>query len=112
PSSFLTVRGTAGYDVTNQGDTFFNPPNVNPFDTDGQAFSYPAQVRAYTANLNTTAAFRLSPEVSSNTTVGLQFSKNVFEQVRASGRKIVTGTGGVGGGGIAAGGATPAPHAA
>ena len=97
PSSFLTVRGTAGYDVTNQGDTFLNPPNVNPFDLDGQAFSYTAQVRAYTANLNTTVAFRLSPVVASNTTVGLQFSKNVFDQVRASGRKIVTGTSGVAG---------------
>ena len=74
-----------------------NPPNVNPFDTDGQAFSYSAQVRAYTANLATTASFRPSSEMTSNTTVGLQFNKNVFEQVRASGRKIVTGTEGVGG---------------
>jgi len=97
PWSFLTLRGTAGYDVTNQGDTFLNPPNVNPFDTDGQAFSYSAQVRAYTANLATTASFRPSSEMTSNTTVGLQFNKNVFEQVRASGRKIVTGTEGVGG---------------
>ena len=97
PWSFLSVRGTAGYDVTNQGDTFLNPPNFNPFDLDGQAFSYAAQVRAYTANLATTAAFRLSPAVASNTTVGLQFSKNVFDQVRASGRKIVAGTSGVAG---------------
>jgi TonB-dependent SusC/RagA subfamily outer membrane receptor len=97
PWSFLTMRGTAGYDVTNQGDTFLNPPNVNPFDVDGTAFSYRAQVRAYTANVATTAAFRLSSEVASNTTVGLQFNKNVFDQVRASGRKIVTGTSGVGG---------------
>jgi TonB-linked SusC/RagA family outer membrane protein len=97
PWSFLTMRGTAGYDVTNQGDNFLNPPNVNPFDLDGQAFSYSAQVRAYTANLATTAAFRLSSAMTSNTTVGLQFSKNVFDQIRASGRKIVTGTAGVGG---------------
>ena len=54
PWSFLTVRGTAGYDVTNQGDNFLNPPNVNPFDVDGQAFSYVAQVRSYTANLAAT----------------------------------------------------------
>ena len=97
PWSFLSMRGTAGYDVTNQGDTFLNPPNVNPFDVDGQAFTYSAQVRAYTANLATTATFRLSPEVASNTTVGLQFNKNVFDQVRASGRKIVVGTSGVAG---------------
>jgi TonB-dependent starch-binding outer membrane protein SusC len=97
PWSFFTVRGTAGYDVTNQGDTFLNPPNQNPFDLDGTAFSYRAQVRAYTANVATTASFRLSPELTSNTTVGVQFNKNVFDQVRASGRKIVTGTAGVAG---------------
>jgi outer membrane receptor protein involved in Fe transport len=91
------MRGTAGYDVTNQGDTFLNPPNVNPFDTDGSAFAYQAQVRAYTANVATTASFRPSAVTTSNTTLGLQFNKNVFEQIRASGRKIVTGTGGVGG---------------
>src|SRR5207249_2706813 len=97
PWSFLTVRGTAGYDVTNQSDRFLTPPNEIPFDLDGTAFRYGAQIRAYTANLATTASFRPSPVITSNTTVGLQFSKNVFEQVRASGRKIVTGTSGVGG---------------
>ena len=97
PWSFLTVRGTAGYDVTNQSDRFLTPPNEIPFDLDGTAFRYGAQIRAYTANLATTASFRPSRVITSNTTVGLQFSKNVFEQVRASGRKIVTGTSGVGG---------------
>src|SRR5438876_6013062 len=96
PWSFLTMLGTVGYDVTNQGDTFENPPNVNPFDTDGSAFQYGAQIRAYTANLATTASFRLSSVAALNSTVGVQFNKNVFEQVRASGRKIVTGAGGVG----------------
>jgi len=97
PWSFLTVRGTAGYDVTNQGDRFLTPPNEIPFDLDGTAFRYGAQVRAYTANFATTASFRPTAAITSNTTVGLQFNKNVFEQVRASGRKIVTGTSGVGG---------------
>src|SRR5882762_6806434 len=97
PWSFLTVRGTAGYDVTNQGDRFLTPPNEIPFDLEGTAFRYGAQVRAYTANLASTASFRPSAVITSNTTVGLQFNKNVFEQVRASGRKIVTGTSGVGG---------------
>ena len=46
PWSFLTVRGTAGYDVTNQGDRFLTPPNEIPFDLDGTAFRYGAQVRA------------------------------------------------------------------
>ena len=97
PWSFLAVRGTAGYDVNNQGDNFLNPPSVNPFDLEGSAFGYRAQVRTYSANLSSTGSFRLSPVVTSNTTVGVQYTKNIFEQIRASGRRIVTGTGGVGG---------------
>jgi len=97
PWSFLTTRGTLGYDVTNQGDTFLTPPNEIPFDLEGTAFQYRAQIRGYTANVATTASFRFSPALTSNTTAGLQFNKNVFDQVRASGRKLVAGTGGVGG---------------
>jgi TonB-dependent SusC/RagA subfamily outer membrane receptor len=97
PWSFLTVRGTAGYDVNNQGDNFLNPPSVNPFDLEGSAFGYRAQIRTYSAQLATTGSFRLSSVVTSNTTLGVQYTKNVFEQIRASGRRIVTGTGGVGG---------------
>jgi len=96
PLSFLTMLGTVGYDVTNQADNFQLPPNKIPFDLEGSAFEYRAQIRAYTANLATTASFRLTPEVTSNTTVGVQYFKNVFEQVRASGRKIVTGASGLG----------------
>jgi len=100
PASFLTMRGTLGYDVSNQGDNFFLPPNQIPFDPstiEGSAFEYKAQTRVYTANYATTAAFRLSPVINSSTTLGLQFSKSIFEQVQASGRKIVAGTHGLGG---------------
>jgi len=100
PVSFLSMRGTLGYDVSNQGDDFLVPPNKVPFDPsslEGSAFEYRAQTRVYTANFATTAVFRVSPVVTSNTTLGLQFSKNIFEQVQASGRKIVAGTSGLGG---------------
>jgi TonB-linked SusC/RagA family outer membrane protein len=94
PWSFLTVRGTGGYDVTNQGDNELTPPNEIPLDQsrlDGNAFQYRAQIFSYTANVAATASFRLSPRVTSNTTVGVQYYKNVFQQVRASGRKVVAG---------------------
>ena len=100
PMSFLSMRGTLGYDVSNQGDDFLVPPNKVPFDPsslEGSAFEYRAQTRVYTANFATTATFRVTPVVTSNTTLGLQFSKNIFEQVQASGRKIVAGTSGLGG---------------
>jgi TonB-linked SusC/RagA family outer membrane protein len=94
PWSFLTMRGTGGYDVTNQGDNELTPPNQIPLDQsrlDGNAFQYRAQTFSYTANVAATASFRLSPRVTSNTTLGLQYYKNVFQQVRASGRKVVAG---------------------
>src|SRR5207245_816411 len=56
PASFLTMRGTAGYDVTNQSDNSLTPPNVIPLDQtrlDGSAFQYRAQIFSYTANFST-----------------------------------------------------------
>jgi len=100
PVSFLTMRGTAGYDVANQGDDFLQPPNVvllSPTQAQGFVTQNRAQIRSYTANLATTGSFRLSPTVTSNTTVGLQFFKTVFQQVQASGRIVVAGTGSLGG---------------
>jgi TonB-linked SusC/RagA family outer membrane protein len=100
PLSFLSFNGTAGYDVTNQGDNELTPPNVIPLSTaqfQGNAVQNRAQIFAYTANASATASFRLSSEITSNTTVGVQFYKNVFDQVQASGRVQIPGTGGLSG---------------
>jgi TonB-linked SusC/RagA family outer membrane protein len=100
PWSFLAVNGTAGYDVTNQGDNELTPPNVIPLSTaqfQGGATQNRTQVFAYTANASATASFRLSPEITSNTTAGVQFYKNVADQVLASGRVQIPGTGGLSG---------------
>src|SRR2546430_6005948 len=63
---------------------------------DGSATANRAQIFAYTATFAAKGSFRLSPVVTSNTTVGVQFFKSVFQQVQASGRKVVAGTGGLG----------------
>src|SRR5204863_452342 len=71
PWSFLTMNGTAGYDVTNQGDNELTPPNVIPLSTaqlQGNATQNRTQTFAYTANAAATASFRLSSDISSNTT--------------------------------------------
>jgi TonB-linked SusC/RagA family outer membrane protein len=112
PASFLTMRGTAGYDISNQGDNELTPPNVIPLDQarlDGQAFQYRAQIFSYTANFATTASFRVSPIVTSNTTVGVQYYKNVYQQTQASGRKVVAGTTALGGVVVPTVGDTTAP---
>ncbi len=112
PASFLTMRGTAGYDLTNQGDNELTPPNVIPLDQsrlDGNAFQYRAQIFSYTANFATIASVRVSPIITSNTTVGVQYYKNVYQQTQASGRKVVAGTSALGGVVVPSVGDTTAP---
>src|SRR5438067_1984973 len=100
PWSFLTMNGTGGYDVTNQGDNVLTPPNVIPLSTaqfQGNAVQNRTQTFSYTANASATASFRLSADITSNTTAGVQFYKNVSDQVLASGRVQIPGTGGLSG---------------
>src|SRR5437764_1029333 len=100
PWSFLTMNGTGGYDVTNQGDNVLTPPNVIPLSTaqfQGNAVQNRTQTFSYTANASATASFRLSPDITSNTPAGVQFYKNVSDQVLASGRVQIPGTGGLSG---------------
>ncbi len=112
PASFLTMIGTAGYDLTNQGDNQLTPPGQIPLDQnrlDGNANANRAQLFSYTASFSTKASFRLTPEINSSTTVGVQYYKNVFQQVQASGRKVVAGTSGLGGVVVPSVGDTTAP---
>jgi len=112
PASFLTMRGTLGYDVTNQGDDALTPPNVIPLDQarlDGSVSQFRGQTFSYTGNFSTTASLRLSPVITSNTSVGLQYYKNVYQQTQASGRKIVAGTGALSGAVVPSVGDTTAP---
>ncbi len=112
PASFLTMIGTAGYDLTNQGDNQLTPPGVIPLDQnrlDGNANANRAQLFSYTASFSTKASLRLTPEINSNTTVGVQYYKNVFQQVQAAGRKVVAGTSGLGGVVVPSVGDTTAP---
>src|SRR2546425_7937727 len=97
PASFLSVRGTAGGGGPEPGGNLLDSPEGQSFRPQGTAFRVGGQARAYTGNGATPASFRPSAVIPANTTIGLQFNKNVFGQVRASGRKIVPGTSGVGG---------------
>jgi TonB-dependent starch-binding outer membrane protein SusC len=95
PWSFLTLRGVAGTDVTNRGDNETTPPGEIPLDQerlDGDHVANRAQIFSYTANFGAEATFRLSPVVTSTSSVGVQYYKNVLQQVFASGRKLAPGT--------------------
>lgn len=95
PASFLTFRGVAGTDVTNQSDNETTPPNTIPLDQDrldGNHVADRIQTFTYTGNFSGTADFRLSPTISASTTAGMQYTKDVLNEVDASGRKLVGGT--------------------
>ena len=95
PTSFLTLRAVAGTDVTNRFDQQTISPGLVPLNQntlDGQRNSNRAQIFNYTANFTATSSFRLSPIVTSNTSAGMQFFKDVFAVTLASGRKLVGGT--------------------
>ena len=95
PASFLTFRGVAGTDVTNQSDNETTPPNTIPLDQDrldGNHVADRIQTFTYTANFSGTASYKLSQAINTNTTVGLQYTKDVFNEVDASGRKLLGGT--------------------
>jgi TonB-dependent starch-binding outer membrane protein SusC len=95
PTSWLTFRGVAGTDVTNQADNETTPPNTIPLDQDrldGNHIADRIQVFSYTGNFSGTASYRLTPTITTSTTAGMQYSKDVFNEVDASGRKLVGGT--------------------
>jgi TonB-dependent starch-binding outer membrane protein SusC len=100
PVSFLSMHGTVGYDATTQGDDELTPPNVIPLSASqlqGNAAQFRGQIFGYTGSFTTTATARLNPAITSNTSVGAQFYKNVWQQVQAAGRSVVAGTQGVSG---------------
>jgi TonB-dependent starch-binding outer membrane protein SusC len=100
PASFLTLRAVAGTDVTNRADNSTTPPNVIPLDQDrldGGRLTARTQVFTYTGNFSATAHHPLSPRIDATSTIGLQYTKDVLNEIDASGRKLVGGTNSLGG---------------
>ena len=95
PWTFLEARVVAGTDFTSRYDqnTIF-PGNIP---ISAQAFkgsrnANPFQIYNWTANVNLTASFLLNPNVSSATSVGLQYYHDRFHGILASGQQLAAGT--------------------
>ncbi|HEV2749393.1 MAG TPA: SusC/RagA family TonB-linked outer membrane protein [Gemmatimonadales bacterium] len=95
PWTFLEARVVAGTDFTSRYDqnTIF-PGNIP---ISAQAFkgsrnADPFQIYNWTANASLTASFLLNPNVSSATTVGLQYYHDRFHGILASGQQLAAGT--------------------
>jgi TonB-dependent starch-binding outer membrane protein SusC len=102
PTSFLTARAVVGVDVSNRFDQETTFPGKIPASFDISAFEGDRTadrqlVYQTTANFNASAAFNLSPTVTSTTSAGAQYFRDYSTGNRAFGRKLVAGSTSLGG---------------
>src|SRR5436309_1449265 len=103
PTSFLAVRATGGIDFTHRLDTDLCRRNeCTSFGTTKRGFKTDNRTNffSYTGEANATATFQLSPVLSSRTSVGAQYLKDVFDRNGASGSDLPPGATTVGAGAI------------
>jgi TonB-dependent starch-binding outer membrane protein SusC len=94
-NNWLSAVGTAGVDFFDRRNRETVPPGRVFFGSlpEGQRRSNPAQTWNYTANVGTTAAFSLRPDLRSQTTVGLQYTQELVQATQTFGAKLLAGTG-------------------
>jgi TonB-linked SusC/RagA family outer membrane protein len=97
PLSWLSTRGTFGYDVTNRQDTQFWPTGeVNPFayptEYEGQLNITRGQASQLSVDLFTAASYRVSSAWSGRTAVGGQFFRNLNTSNFSQGQGLARGT--------------------
>jgi TonB-linked SusC/RagA family outer membrane protein len=95
PMSWLTIVGTTGVDYFSRRNKSTVPPNRVFFGSlpEGQRTANITDVWNYTANGSATGNFALNPELTSTTTVGVQFTQEAIQGNRAFGAKLLAGTG-------------------
>src|SRR6266550_1078520 len=100
PFSWLTIRSVVGLDFTNRFDQRTLAPNQVPFNTtslEGSRSANPVQVFDFTSNVSATARREITSNITSSTTVGLQWFREKSIFVFASGRRLAAGTGSLAG---------------
>src|SRR5947209_6228177 len=103
PTSWLAVRATGGIDFTHRLDTDLCRRNeCTSFGTTKRGFKTDNRTNffSYTGEANATATFQLSPVLSSRTSAGAQYLKDVFDRNGASGSDLPPGATTVGAGAI------------
>ena len=95
PYSWLSARGTLGYDINNRVDLGYDPTGQVPaFGTTnlGQRTDNRAQIKSYTADFGVNANYKLMTRLGSRTSVGAQFYKDVFWFNSAQGQRLAPGS--------------------
>lgn len=98
PFSWLSVRGAGGVDVTSRLDAQLFPTGQVPVGTlaDGDKTANRAQIYQYTADVGASATFRLTSALSSKTSVGVQYFRDLFHITNATGNQLPAGASSVG----------------
>ncbi|HEX6535301.1 MAG TPA: SusC/RagA family TonB-linked outer membrane protein [Gemmatimonadaceae bacterium] len=100
PLGWLTVIGTTGVDYASRYDSQLFPVGVIPApdpNNSGLRQSNPYHLWTYTANLGTTASYALRPAVRAQSSVGVQYNKEVLQGTLAAGLGLAEGTGSLAG---------------
>jgi len=94
PKDWLTLRGNVGLDLINRGDTqlcrFENCPAVGT-DRAGYKVDNRTNFYIYTVDVSGTATRRLTDDIESKSTAGVQMYRNLFNRNGASARTLPPG---------------------
>jgi TonB-linked SusC/RagA family outer membrane protein len=98
PVEWLSMRGTGGLDYTSRNDVSFFARDIGvPGDRNtGRKDTGFTNTWQYTVDLSGTAAFDLTSSVTSSTTLGAQYFRNLFLGTNAWGLDIVNGAASIG----------------
>ena len=94
PLSWFAARGNFGIDYTNRVDSeLCKRGNCSDFGTSREGFRVNNRTNffQYTVDASGTATYNISPILSSKTTLGLQYFRNVFARNGASGSNLPPG---------------------
>ncbi|MDB4880999.1 MAG: TonB-dependent outer membrane protein SusC/RagA [Gemmatimonadetes bacterium] len=95
PLSWLNFTGTLGADVNNRFDQETVPPEQIFLSTslrEGSRAANRAVISNYTSNLNGTATYDIKPTLRSTTSLGGQYTQELFRRTDAFGAKLLGGT--------------------
>jgi TonB-linked SusC/RagA family outer membrane protein len=94
PTPWLSFTGMGGVDRVSRFDFEHTGPGEVPFSAtflEGYRNTARTGQANYTANLNATGNFSLSPSIEATTSAGTQFSEEVFRQIGAFGAVLIAG---------------------
>jgi len=103
PLDWLTIHGVSGVDFTSRYDdkTFLTgaiPASFSLSLSQGQRNANPFQIYNWTGSVNATASFVLTPTITSTTSAGVQYFKDIFHGILAGRLGLTAGTGSLAGG--------------